>query len=290
MAATCRNHRLYQPGCSGCQEQSAAYFRRRYRSVAYGTWQHLTSPAAALDYIAGLRRQGMTVRQISIAARVAVTTLSQMPIRKTITRDTERRILAVTPDAAPLVRAAKDRVDATGTTRRLQALACKSWSTVDIAERIDLHRQTVRRLMLGLKPRIAAFSAERFRALYDEMWEHTGPSLYASKEAVERGWSPPGAWDDDTIDDPAVKPQLPRDRDDGYDEAKVIQACNRVLVYDQLRPAERAEAVRRLNAAGKNDQEIAEVLGSSNNTIGKRRMTMGLPSRFDPASYLGRAS
>jgi hypothetical protein len=186
-------------------------------------------------------------------------------------------------------RLAPTYLDATGTQRRIQALMRMGWPGVLIEQQASLPAGTCGQVMQRTTVKQATITA--IRAAYDTLWALPGPSKRTQRRAESAGYAPPLAWDDDEIDDPDAQPQQPgRDRSARYDEPRVIRACRGEVAYDEMWPAERAEAVRRLNAADKTDGEIAAILRADHKTIGKRRIRMGLPSRYDPASYLGRAS
>jgi len=51
-------------------------------------------------------------------------------------------------------------------------------------------------------------TADNVRRVYDELWDKPGPSRISAQRAAKRGWVPPLAWDDDTIDDPAAVADL----------------------------------------------------------------------------------
>lgn len=186
-------------------------------------------------------------------------------------------------------RLAPTYLDATGTQRRIQGLMRMGWSGLLIERQAGVPAGTCGQVMQRATVKHATIAA--IKAAYDILWATTGPSTRTQRRAEAAGYAPPLAWDDDTIDDPSAAPHTPsRDRSAHYDESRVIRACRGEVPYDQLWPAERAEAVRRLNRALKTDGEIAEILHAEHDAIGQRRRRMGLPSRYDPASYLGRAS
>lgn len=73
------------------------------------------------------------------------------------------------------------------------------------------------RLICGRQGHVAAWRARRAAALYEQRWQgpdgHPGPTARAARE----GWSPPLAWDDDTIDDPTASPAGMRPPGDSRD-------------------------------------------------------------------------
>uniref|UniRef100_UPI003F491853 hypothetical protein n=1 Tax=Pseudonocardia sp. CA-138482 TaxID=3240023 RepID=UPI003F491853 len=97
-------------------------------------------------------------------------------------------------------------IDGTGSARRLQALAAIGWPVVALAERLGAHPVHVRYIRCARTP-VRVRTHEAILALYRELSEKPGPHSRSARHAARRGWAPPIAWDDDTIDDPAAAPQ-----------------------------------------------------------------------------------
>lgn len=99
-------------------------------------------------------------------------------------------------------------VDATGTHRRLRALATVGWSIKALECTAGLDRYALD----GLRdsPKVSYERSMQVRRLYDELWDKQAPegasSIQAKAAARKSGWPPPAAWDDDEIDDPTAKP------------------------------------------------------------------------------------
>lgn len=179
---------------------------------------------------------------------------------------------------------------ALGFARRYTNLRALGYTRAYLAAELGMNVSTLSRAVHHSTQVLAAHH-HRMAELYTRISNEPGPSDLGATRAVAAGLLPPPWWDDDDLDNPKAKPQMPaRDRSATYDESRVIRACRGEVHYDQMWPAERAEAVRRLNRALKTDGEIAEILHAEHDAIGHRRRRMGLPSRYDPASYLGRAS
>ena len=98
-------------------------------------------------------------------------------------------------------------VDATGTKRRLRALARIGWSFVHVAAELGVSRAAVQQYLAN--GQVYQTTAARIADLYDRWWDQPGPSVRAACRAERRGWPPPLAWDDDEIDDPAATPAPP---------------------------------------------------------------------------------
>jgi hypothetical protein len=101
-------------------------------------------------------------------------------------------------------------VSAAGAARRLQALMVMAWPAEELARRLGLPAQAVRDLVAGqavAAPPAALAAAAAVQAVYDDLWDRRGPCERTRGFALARGWAPPMAWDDDSIDDPAAVPQ-----------------------------------------------------------------------------------
>jgi hypothetical protein len=106
------------------------------------------------------------------------------------------------------------QVDATGTIRRIQALAWNGWPLTWLSGRLG-GDSTHARKILARAGTVAAATERAVRALYDELWNQEPPVstawdrravAKAREHARQRGWVPPMAWDDDEIDDPDAQP------------------------------------------------------------------------------------
>lgn len=100
-------------------------------------------------------------------------------------------------------------VSPVGVARRLQALAAVGWSAVDLAELLDTDKQNVAKWREGRARWVLPSTLERVSTVYDAVWDKQPPGRYAVKirnTARRRGWHPPLAWDDESLDDPDGKP------------------------------------------------------------------------------------
>lgn len=95
------------------------------------------------------------------------------------------------------------RIDATGSRRRLQALMRAGWSSTQLGPMLYVHHTQVVK-WLRLK-QITVKSAERIASLYDEIGLAEGPSYRNRARALKASWPLPEEWGDD-IDDPKAKP------------------------------------------------------------------------------------
>lgn len=94
------------------------------------------------------------------------------------------------------------RVDATGTLRRLEALACLGWSRAHV-QRLAL-TGPLDDIRIG-RP-VHRLTADRVAAVYPHLARRLGPSRVAAGQAAARGFFPPGCWPGASIDDPTAWP------------------------------------------------------------------------------------
>lgn len=98
-------------------------------------------------------------------------------------------------------------VDATGTKRRIRALAAIGWTFAQIGTHAGYTTKGGIK-ELTHRDRVNRAQAERVREVYDKLSMTPGPSPHARDRARHAGWPPPLAWDDSTIDDPAAEPDM----------------------------------------------------------------------------------
>ena len=255
-----------QPGkacrCKPCTDANREWSATRERQILYGRWQPFTDAGPAREHLHLLREHGIGRRQAAKLSGVSQSVLCAIlnghrggPPRSRIRPETAAAILAVRLSPAALGDAAL--VDATGTHRRIQALACNGWSLARICERLGMLRSNFGALME--RAQVTAATAQAVQVLYDELWDQPPPeSAHHEKIAASRarnyararGWLPPAAFDDDTIDDPQATPEDCRRR-------------------GRLGSAELAEEWAKLEAQGLDRVQAAERLGVSRAALDK---------------------
>lgn len=157
----------------------------------------------AREHIAALRARGVTIKMLFTEYGIresVVRRIENAPSQ--IRRITEAKVLAI-PVPTVWVATLAD-VDATGTRRRLQALAAIGYTQDDIAARIG----TVQRHIPNLtsQDKVSGITASRVAKVFNELHMIPGPSSIAARRAKLKGWALPLQWDEDTIDDPAAEP------------------------------------------------------------------------------------
>lgn len=108
-------------------------------------------------------------------------------------------------------------IDATGTRRRLQALAADGWSLRSLAEQLGMSHVNITKIVntrAVVTPATAVAVAILYRMLANQPPAATtrAERISAAKaraHASAHGWVVADGWDDDEIDDPAAAPYLP---------------------------------------------------------------------------------
>lgn len=278
--------------CLPCKDANLDYEHERSRAHLYGRWTHRTDAGPARQRLLDLQAAGVSYKQVSRITGVSATTLATLlygrhdrrggAIPKTIGTEQSNKILAFLPD--PFLLSDRARVDATGTHRRVQALVCLGWSLSKIGSEVTVAPNNFWKMMHA--DQVRAATARAVRDLYEQLWNTAPPatnqreriSVSRSKRyAADRGWLPPLAWDDDTIDDPTAERMTITDRGTELDEI----AIERAMGGDPpawLSKHDRAEAVRRLTADGMSAQLIAERMRITSRTVTRRRASGRTPT------------
>lgn len=278
-----------------CEPCTLAY-RRRAKEIAYrtATGTHSYVPAGPARAHVEQLLQTLTISQVcarsgvnSTVVRVLLGISPNRPASKRITRTTEAALLAVTPDRVGPEE--HGLVDGTGTRRRVRALIALGWSRSHLAERLACSSRTIWELTRAPLPDsspVLVRTRDAVRALYDELSMKVPPpgraTTMARNIAAAAGWSPPLAWDDETIDDPTA---VAHDADDTEDADAVVDEIAVDLAVEGTRlaltRAERLAALPRLVARGMSDRAIGTQLGVTERTVERDRRTLGLATRWD---------
>lgn len=134
------------------------------------------------------------------------------------------------------------RYPSTGTARRIRALVAMGYSQTHIARAVGIGPTYISKLAANIRGQVNRQTADRISAIYDKLSMTPGPSRAARDFAHRKGWMPPLAWDDDTIDDPDATPNPGHQerigfrerylemRDCGYSD---LQICDRLNIQPQ---------------------------------------------------------
>lgn len=204
--------------CAACTTANRETAAHRARQQAYGTWNPLVDAEPAREHLRMLARHGVGWRRAAQLAQVSSGSVSRLlyggpgarPPSRRIRPDTLAKILAVQPSLDLLPAAVL--VDATGTRRRVQALAALGWSRAKIARQAGADPRGFAQVIH--RAQVHAATARAVRDLYGEL-QHAGPpettpgdrtaAVRIRAHAAANAWPPPAAWDGD-IDQPAAKP------------------------------------------------------------------------------------
>lgn len=201
--------------CDKCRTTSADYQRNRHRKRGYGTWQPLIDAEPVRQHLAMLREHGISyIRAAELAGlyaptvgRLLYTVGGRKPVKR-VRPETAAAILAVQPGAIDA-----HRTDATGTHRRIQALAANGWPLRRLAPHFGVNPSTPGRLLAQttLCTTTAKAVADAYEHLQHQQPEDHGVNPWdanrARQNAAAAGWRDPLWWDDmGGIDDPTFDP------------------------------------------------------------------------------------
>jgi hypothetical protein len=124
--------------CDACRAANTAYIRELVREKRAGNGNPAVSAERARAHLEGLSRQGVGRRSVADTADVSETVLSQIKsgARQSIRKETERRILAVTPEMA----ADHALIDAAATLHMVQDLVDAGFTRKHLGERLGMKK------------------------------------------------------------------------------------------------------------------------------------------------------
>lgn len=175
----------------------------------------LVDAEAARRHVRNLMTAGVSVVRIADHADISFAILSHLLYNRGPHRPASRQIRLANAQRILAVRAenvATGYVNPAGTHRRLQALMANGWPQLRLGPHIGVHPVYVNALLKQTS--IFGTTAANVAAAYDRLWSQdprqhgVRVGTYKKVRALARtnGWAPPGAWDDDTIDDPNAFP------------------------------------------------------------------------------------
>lgn len=205
--------------CTPCKRANRREENHRTRMHIYGRWQPYVDADPVRAHVATLEAYGLGWKRIARLAGVSTGCMSKLlyghPQRglapsKRVRPETAAKILAVT--AAADVLAGHSTIDGTGTRRRLQALCAAGWPQAQLARRLRMTPANFGDTLRGRDVYVS--TARAVTQLYEALWRADPREDGVDNQAYSRSrnharderWAPVGAWDDDTIDDPAAEP------------------------------------------------------------------------------------
>jgi hypothetical protein len=209
--------------CRPCTDAARLAEARRRKAQAFGRYDSGRTDAAPVrEHLKMLMANGVSLRRASELTGISMSTLGYIVYgrkergegpRKRVLKRVALAVLTIQPS---LETAAPQRiVDGTGSRRRIEALATLGYSVASTVRRVGMIRNNAYPLM-HKGAGIEAVTAIKIRELYDELWNKPyEPDEWRQKIAANRtrnmaaqkGWAPPLAWDDETIDNPKARPR-----------------------------------------------------------------------------------
>lgn len=216
---TLSRHKHYRCKCDLCRKAGRDYMNMRSRLIAYGRWQPYIDAEPVRAHVRMLCGFGIGIPQTRRLSEVSNGSMSLLmygrgnrPPSRRVRTQTADRILTVKPSIDAVAPSAL--VDGTGTRRRLQALVAIGWPQIELARHTGVDKMTINDQVRLISTTIYGSTARTVRTLYDQLWNVDPRTRGVTERWVEearamakdRGWAPPGAWDDDYIDSPAATP------------------------------------------------------------------------------------
>ncbi|MEW2302045.1 hypothetical protein AB0958_19065 [Streptomyces sp. NPDC006655] len=217
-----------------------AALARRAREITrlkhYGRWDPWRDAEPVRAYVRKLMNAGVPRHVIADRSGVTLTMIDSLlygngetpPTARMFTENAEK-IMAYRPTFDDYPPGAD--YDATGSRRRLQALATLGWTRPALAARKGIHPVRLTTIMQKGTRTTSVATVRIVRDLYNELW-HRSPNedevpgwiqKRTRNDAASKEWHGPLAWDDDTIDDPKARPRRGRKEDGSVDMAKVMR-------------------------------------------------------------------
>ncbi|AYN57836.1 helix-turn-helix DNA binding protein [Arthrobacter phage Eileen] len=226
--------------CRDCTDAATATNVEREKQKLFGRYDSGRVDAAPVRaHLAFLIENGMSAKRISKVSGIALSTVGQLiwgrkerghkPYPR-VMKTTADKILAVKPQLELM--APGRYIDSTGPRRRVQALVAIGWSQSRLAKQLGMDQGNMSAFMAA--DQCTVRRALAIRDLYNRAWDQPQEGwdwrsrIAANRSrnyAAARGWVPPLAWDDDTIDDPAAQPDLgfkPKLRDTIADDVEFL--------------------------------------------------------------------
>lgn len=170
-----------------------------------------------------------------------------------------------------------------GAARRVQALLAIGWRHQDLAA---AGATGTPRILNCPGHLVTATTWRQVRDVYDQLCMTHGPSATTRQTARARGYPPPLAWDDQTIDDPRAEPAhaaQPR-ACSAIDPVAVDRAIHDPTTPVELNEAERLAVIRAMSERGATDTTIGTRTGTSPRTVLRLRQAEHIPAG-QPATH-----
>lgn len=188
--------------------EGEARWRKQWTIERSRGLKRTTSPQRAQVHVQALTAQhGFSVRAIADASGVAAGTISELNrgVCSGLKVSTEQLILAVTADQILNRPNREGFVPNIGARRRLQALMAIGYRHRDLSPKLGFNSALV---LSQAGSWISQRKHDKVKEVYELLWATPGPVPLTSRVRVaNRGYLPPLAWDDESIDDPSAEPE-----------------------------------------------------------------------------------
>lgn len=268
-------YRLDACRCYRCGFARSLYDEDRAKQITAGTWQPFVDAEPVRAHVKALMAAGIGRRRIAALAGCTDNRITEL-VKGKRGRMPQKRIRPALADKLLTIctndHASGANVDATGTHRRIQALACCGWTLTGQAAQVGMTVSNYAALLD--RPQVLRATADKVQALYGKLSMLPAPAGYGCTRvrnlAKAQGWFPPLAWDDETIDDPAACPVLVppvEGSDPGADEWAIQRVAAGYSTAAGLDTATRRELARRLSFNGWAQKRIGDLLAVSTQRI-----------------------
>lgn len=200
-----------KPTCSR-KAQAGGFCRPHYKFEMRGKPTGMVSSGPVSEHIRALQAAGISQNRLASLVDMPHITIWRIANGKhdRVLASSAAKILGV-PASPSVWRSGHERayVSAAGSRRRLRALCATGHTTHALAGEMGVTQKAVSNLSSGAQEFVTVGLAKSVSDLFDRLQLSPGRSAIARKRALAKGWHPPLAWDEETIDDPGAVPQLP---------------------------------------------------------------------------------
>lgn len=260
-AAHIPSRACYQHGCRlpECRQENYRYGKKLACEHVSGE-RRLHSTAEVRAHTERLLANNWWQAEIGRVSGVSRSTISLILLGR-LPRTNKRIALAILSiPIIPMLRTEQgERINATGSARRLRALAALGHNWTVVGARTGMTPDRLGWIARGKTDIVRPEEAQKIAAAYRALSTMPGAMKQIATAARNKGWHGPLAWDD--IDDPDCKPET----------------GGNTSVFRRRKTSVDPARVARLTAMGRTNEQIAAELGCHERTISRvrRRAEMG---------------
>lgn len=192
-----------KPTCTR-REQNGGLCRQHYKLATRNKPTGLVDAKPTVEHIKKLSKAGISGKRLGQLVGMPQASIWRIQHQEQVLASTAAKILAIQPDinlAAPAA-----MVDSTGSGRRVQALQVLGYRTQDIADKCGVRRETI--VDVPQQRFVTAELARKIAGVYEELQMTPGPNKVVRDRSLRKGWAPPMAWNEFSIEDPEAEPNL----------------------------------------------------------------------------------